>query len=423
MATQRRLGLLSLMLAVSGMGGTATGAPAAAQGEAPVASQIQHTLDEYLAQRSKVEGISGVSLYVSLGDPGPAVEAFAGNNGREELAPINGDTLFQIGSNTKHFEAAVILRLEADGKLDISQTLGHWLPQYPAWSAVTLRQLLNMTSPIPAYSETQVIGEAMGKDMNQQFTQQQLIRAAYPRPDNQLPTPSGYFYSNTNNILAALIIEKASGRSFRDWLEKTIFPQAGLYNSFYTEGVYPQKVLARVPRGLFMNPECLDYQPTPCKQSLLAPLVGRDMSRMNLSWAGAAGAIISNPRDLAKWVRALFGGRVIPQKQLTEMLTTVSMKTGKDIPHASEQDPHAFGLDIGQGYDKNAGNYWFYEGITLGFRAIFAYWPQYDLVITTATNSQPPSGENRLGPQVLNGTFQILDKAGWIRRRSPEAAR
>src|SRR5215469_15335142 len=381
MTTQRRVGFALLLAALCGMGGArSAGAPVGAPVQTAVTAQIQHRLDEYLAQRGKVEGISGVSLYVSLGDPGPAIEAFAGNNGRDDKAPINGDTLFQIGSNTKHFEAAVILKLEADGKLDIGQTVGHWLPEYAAWSGVTIRQLLNMTSPIPAYSETVVIGEAMGKDMNRQFTKRELIHTVYPRPDNQLPIPSGYFYSNTNNILAALIIEKASGKSFKEWLEKEIFPHVGLYNSYYSEGIYPEVVLARMPRGLFMNPECLDYQPKPCKESLLAPLVGRDVSRMNMSWAGAAGAIVSNPRDLAKWVRALFGGRVIPQRQLDEMMTTVSIKTGKQVAHASDGDAQAFGLDVAQGYDKDlGGNYWFYQGSTLGFRAIFAYWPQYDL--------------------------------------------
>ena len=425
MTTPPTLAVALLFTALCGVeGARAAAAPAGAPDQAPVSAQIQHTLDEYLARRGKAESISGVSLYVSLGDPGPGIEAFAGNNGRTDKAPINGDTLFQIGSNTKHFEAAVILKLEADGKLNIDETLGRWLPEYPAWSGVTIRQLLNMTSPIPTYSDTVVIGAAMGKDLKHQFTKRELIRSVYPRPDNQLPQPSGYFYSNTNNILAALIIEKASGKSFKEWLEKEIFPQVGLYDSYYSEGLYPEKVLKRMPRGLFMNSECLDYQPKPCKESLLAPLIGPDVSRMNMSWAGAAGAIVSTTRDLAKWIRALFAGRVIPQKQLNEMMTVVSMKTGKEIAHATEEDPHAFGLDVAQGYNKNlGGTYWFYQGTTLGFRVIFAYWPQYDLVLTVATNSQPPSGEDKFGEEVLGGTLHVLEKAGMIHQRPRSAYR
>lgn len=71
-----------------------------------------------------------------------------------------------------------------------------------------------MTAPIPNYSETVTIGQAIANDIFHQFTDRELVAAAYPRPDNPLPLPTTkWFYSNTNNILAALIIEK--GGTFR----------------------------------------------------------------------------------------------------------------------------------------------------------------------------------------------------------------
>jgi D-alanyl-D-alanine carboxypeptidase len=409
MTTRRAMEFL-LLAALSCAGGVS------AEDTPPITAQIQQVLDDYLAQRREIEAITGVSLYVSLADPGPDIEAFAGDNGRDNKLPIDGDTLFQIGSNTKHFEAAVVLALEADGLLDIRQTVGYWLPEYPVWRNVPIRRLLNMTSPMPNYSETIAIGGTMGADIYHQFTKQQLVWAAYPRPDNPLPIPSGWFYSNTNNILAALIVEKASGMSFKEALEKYAIQHAGLHNTYYMEGIYPDKVLERVPRGTFDNPECLDYQPKPCETSLLAPLLGRDMSGSNMSWAGAAGAIVSSPRDLAKWVRALFGGRVIPPQQLKEMTKLVSEKTGKYIAQTDEKNQFGFGLDLAQAYRPEVGGrFWYYEGITLGFRAIFAYWPQYDLVITTATNSQPTGSNNALGNQVLGGVFDVLAKNGLIK--------
>src|SRR6516162_1848833 len=387
--------------------------------DTPITTQIQQVVDGYLKKHREDEFISGVALYISLGDPGPVIEAFAGDNGRDNKRPIDGDTLFQIGSNTKHFEAAVVLRLEAEGLLDIDDALGKWLPEYPAWKDVTIRQLLQMTSPIPNYSETVAIGQIIGSDPFHQFTKRELIAGAYPRPDNRLPIPSGWFYSNTNNILAALIIEKAAQMPFKDALEKFAFQPAGLHNSFYMAGIYPDEVLDRVPRGLYENKACLDYQKyqgSPCPPSLLAPLIGRDLSGQNMSWAGAAGAIVSNPRDLAKWIRGLFGSRIIPQDQLQEMTTLVSQQTGKPVKEATKDDPFTFGLDLGQIYRaETGGRFWFCEGITLGFRTIFAYWPQFDLVITASTNSQPPEGENRLGDQVVAGAFGILVKAGMDR--------
>ena len=387
-----------------------------------VIAQIQRTLDDYLGQRRSIEGVSAVYLHVDIGDPGPVIEAYSGSDGLRDNAPINGDTLFQIGSNTKHFEAAVVLRLEAEGKLDINQSIGDWLPEYPAWSHVTIRQLLNMTSHLPNYSETAAIGQIVASDLDHQFTNRDLIQAVYPRPDNQLPTPNGWFYSNTNNILAALIIEKASRSSLKEAFERE-FKRVGLHNTFYSAGPYPEAVLARVPVGLYQNDECLSYQPAPCARSILAPLIGKDMRRQNLSWAGGAGAIISNPRDLAKWVRALFGGRVIPQRQLDEMKKLVSQKTGAAVDRATEKEP-AFGLDIVQAYKADLGGlFWFYEGTTLGYRCIFAYWPEYNLVLTVATNSQPPEGQDRLGDFVLGKVLRILAAAKIIAARpAPGAA-
>ena len=179
-----------------------------------------------------------------------------------------------------------------------------------------------------------------------------------------------------------------------------------------TDGPYPDRVLDRLPRGIYANPACLLYQPKPCTESTLAPLLGKDMRTQNLSWAGAAGAIISDPRDLARWIRALFGGRVIPQQQLDEMMTLVPQTTGLPIAVTSPSDPRGFGLDLGQVYIPDAGGaVWLYEGETLGYRAIFAYWPQYNLLMTTATNSQPPDGEDKLAPFVLTRVFQILSDA------------
>ena len=75
----------------------------------------------------------------------------------------------------------------------------------------------------------------------------------------------------------------------------------------------------------------------------------------------------------------------------------------------SADDPQGFGLDLGRGYQAAlGGTYWYYQGTTFGFRAVFAYWPQYDLVITTMTNSQPEDNEDNFAATVVGGAFQVL---------------
>ncbi len=168
-----------------------------------------------------------------------------------------------------------------------------------------------------------------------------------------------------------------------------ILEPLGLKDTFYANGPHPGPaaagpVLSRVPRALFLLEDCLDDPPQPCRVSTVAPLIGKDMRMGNLSWAGAGGAIISNPRGLGSWIRALFGGRVIPAQQF-EVLSC--------------------------------------EGETLGFRTIFAYWPQFDLLITGSVNSRPPDGEDKFGPAVIGGAFMALQEAGLPNSASKPAAK
>lgn len=386
--------------------------------DATVKARLQALLDDYVAQRSEAEGISGAALTADVGTRHETVAVFSGTDGLPDKKPLGPETLFQIGSNTKHFTAALILKLEAMGKLDIHQTVGHWLPQYRAWRDISIQSLLNMTSDIPNYSETQEIGALAAADIHHQFTPQGLVAAVNPDQGKKLPSPSGWFYSNTNDILAGLIVERASGMSYKVALGKFILEPSHLQDTFYSDGAYLPAVLQRVPRGLYENEDCLLYQPKPCTQSTLAPLIGKDMRTQNLSWAGAAGAMISTPRDLDRWIRDLFSLRVLPKKQLDEMTAIVSEKTGLPIRDVSADDPSGFGLNLARMYaPEPGGSLWFYQGTTLGFRAIFAYWPQHDLVITAITNSQPRTGEDRFGTTVVMGAFRILQDTGQLRTK------
>jgi D-alanyl-D-alanine carboxypeptidase len=152
--------------------------------DASVTKQLQELINRYVKERGVIEGLSGAGLQVDHGGGHPILSVFAGTDGLADAKPIGPDTLFQIGSNTKAFTAALILKLEAAGKLKLDDTIGRWLPQYPVWRDVTIRSLLNMTSPIPNYSETVEIGEIMAADIHHQFIDKDLdrLRRSRQRP-------------------------------------------------------------------------------------------------------------------------------------------------------------------------------------------------------------------------------------------------
>src|SRR5580692_643167 len=389
--------------------------------DAAVTAQLQQILDAYVKERGPIEGLSGAALQVDRGAGKPTLALYAGDNGLSDKKPIGPDTLFDIGSNTKEFTSALILKLEAAGKLRLDDTIGHWLPQYSAWKDVTIRSLLQMTSPIPNYSETVAIGEIEVADLHHQFSAKDLIGFVDPANGHNFPRATGWFYSNTNYILAGLIIEAASGMNYEQALTTMILEPLGLHDTYYADGAHPGPasagpVMSRVPRALYMLQDCLMYQPEPCKVSTLAPLIGKDMRLQNRSWAAEAGAIISNPHDLGLWIRALFEKRVLPAKQLEEMTRLVSNKTGLPLQEVSADEPAGFGLGLGRFYRKELGGpYWFYEGETLGFRTIFAYWQQDDLLITGSVNSRPPNGEDKFGPTVIGGAFVALQQEGAVK--------
>ena len=413
---------LGPFIALALFGAIQFGSPPARADDAAVTAQLQQLVDGYVRDRASIEGLSGAALQVDRGAGHPIISVFAGDDGLGDKKPIGPDTLFQIGSNTKAFTAALILKLAAAGKLSLDDTIGRWLPQYSAWRDVTIRSLLNMTSPIPNYSETVEIGEIEAADIHHQFSDKDLIGFVDPANGHHFPLPSGWFYSNTNYILAGLIIEAASGLSYEQALTTMIIEPLGLKDTFYPDGPHPGPAalgsqIARVPRALYLLQDCLDYQPKPCSVSTLAPLIGKDMRTQNMSWAGPAGAMVSTLRDLALWIRALFEKRVIPETQLGEMTKLVSQKTGSPLSDATPADPRAFGLALGRFYFKDqGGGFWFYEGETLGFRAILfeAYWPHIDSLVTAAVNSQAPNGEDRWGPTLVNGAFGVLSQGQLI---------
>ena len=247
---------------------------------------------------------------------------------------------------------------------------------------MTLRRLLNMTSGIPSYDQTDAFMRSVAKGgISRHYSPEVLLSFADPDlPGAPAPT-TGFNYANINYIIAQIIVERATGRSLDEHIrERLLSGGHGLENTYYSSGPYPDSVLARTVSTYMTGGGSDD------PGGILAPIVGVDLRLQDPSWAQAAGAAIATPEDVTRWVRLLFQGDVLGEAERKELTQLVSMTTGKPVGGATAEDRRAFGLGVGQTIVGTL-RFWFYEGEPMGNRMFYGYFPEKDLVIAIGVNS------------------------------------
>jgi D-alanyl-D-alanine carboxypeptidase len=377
-------GLLLLGAAVASAGDAS--AAHTARSAAPNASltdDLRDDLDAYLQSRGEAEHVSAAVASVSLPDRRSSIDVSAGTTRYGGSRPVDPDSIQQIGSNTKAFTAVLVLKLEAANRLSIDDTIGKWLPQYPQWRDVTIKRLLNMTSGIPGYDSQPEFMRYYAAHPQAYYSKERLVGYVA-----KAPRTSGFSYSNTNYVLAEMIIEKAGRSTYARQLYERIIEPLGLRDLYYGPHRSPAKVTAREPAAYFF----LDQIPQ------LSTLVGTDVSRNTLSWARGAGAILGTTRAMTEWERILYSKSILPPKQRAELFGLVSTRTGRPIERTSAADPAGFGLGVEQGTGPKLGTFWNYLGGTFGFRALHFYVPDTGVIIAVGLNSQPTDSQiNALG--------------------------
>jgi D-alanyl-D-alanine carboxypeptidase len=380
------------------MGAPSEAQPAALSWSDSLRVALKGDLQTYLRARGALERISCASLSISFPSSRTTLDVVSGRTQYGGGDSIVAQTMFQIGSNTKSFTAATLLQLEAEGHLHIDDTVGRWLPQYPRYAKATIRKLLNMTSGIQTYDATPAWMRQYAAAPTARMTPEQLIAFV-----NGWPLEPGWNYSNTNYELAQLIIEKITRNSYASEIERRFFKPLRMDDTFYNGNLTPPRVTSRMPAGYF-------YSHDPDNAGL-APLLGKDMRSLSLSWAQAAGAVISTPADLTRWVRGLYEGGVLAPKQRSELLSLVANDTGLPVAAASAKHPKAFGLGVGQAYQPSVGGVvWYYEGETLGYRMIYGLFPSSNVIIAIGLNSQPNAKDDAIGA-LLESVYATLRAA------------
>ncbi len=256
-------------------------------------------------------------------DGGGVWNGASGVGDRRTDRPRLAQDRFRIGSLTKPFVAAVLLQLESEGKLDLDDTVERWLPGTLRGHGndgrhTTLRQLLSHRSGVydftadPGVSRT-YFGPRFRTSRYDTHSPAALVRTATAHPPSFAPGTE-WRYSNTNYVLAGMVVEKVTGHSYAHEIERRLIRPLALRDTSLPG------TSAEIP-----GPHGRAYSTL----STAGPGTRvRDVTTLDPSLAGASGEMISSTGDLIRFMRALLGGEVLPPGQLNEMKTTVPADGG-----------------------------------------------------------------------------------------------
>ncbi|MCX5214549.1 beta-lactamase family protein [Kitasatospora sp. NBC_00240] len=303
---------VALALASSALTGALT-SPAAA-------TPATHTRPDVLQQRlDELVGSAGVpgALAAERDRYGHTRTYTAGVGDLATGSKMPDDGQVRIGSNTKAFTAVVVLQLVGEHRLALDDTIGEHLHSL-AFSdgtdagAVTVGQLLQQTSGLPNYSKY------LGDDVRT-YQPLELVDLALQHKEDFRPGKWGY--SNTNYVLAGLIVEEVTGRSIAAEIDQRVIKRLGLRHTYFPA---PGDATIRGPHphGYIQESPAAPLTPG-------APLT--DVTGTDPSWAWAAGQLVSTNSDLNTFYTALLKGGLLKKAQLDAMRTTVPT-TGGTFP-------------------------------------------------------------------------------------------
>ncbi|NQV02815.1 MAG: beta-lactamase family protein [Bacteroidia bacterium] len=208
--------------------------------------------------------------------------------------PLSPDMVFRIGSNTKTFVITVLLQLVDEGLLSLDDKLSTYFPEFPRADEVTIEMLTNMRSGIHSYTATEEFYNILLSDPTHTWTADEMIAISALYPYDFDPG-TNFTYSNINTIFAGRIIEMLTGFSLEYNVRTRIIDQLNLINTVYLVG--GSQVPGYHSNGYYIG----DYDP-----SLPASL-----EYFDVSFAGAAGCMVSTIYEVKPYIRALVEGNFL----------------------------------------------------------------------------------------------------------------
>ncbi|MFI1423153.1 serine hydrolase domain-containing protein [Streptomyces sp. NPDC020731] len=285
----------------------------------------------------------------SLKDPGGRVRNYTagvGNLETKSKVPVDGQV--RIASNTKMFTATVVLQLVGEGKISLDAPIENYLPGLVRGDGIdgrniTVRQLLQHTSGLPDYDE-EIVTDYVAKQQHRYFEPREVLEIALKKKALDAPGVS-WSYSNTNYILAGLLVQKVTGRPIGEEITNRIIKPLNLRHTYWP-GVGDQTIKGLHAHGYFATEPNAPYA---------------DVTTQDPSASWAAGQLIGTPSDLNHFLTALLDGKLLKPAQLKEMKTTVN------APDLDTVGDGHYGLGLAT-FKLSCGGYaWTHGGNAVGY--------------------------------------------------------
>jgi D-alanyl-D-alanine carboxypeptidase len=336
----------------------------------------QAAIDSSVQRALRVSGAPGVSIAV-VRDGAIVYERAYGRGRIDPEVPASSGMRYCIGSVTKQFVATAVLLLAEEGKLSLDDKVARWFPALERAGDITLRRLLSMTSGYQDYWPQDYVMPGMLTAATPQS-----VTAEYAGKRLDFDPGMQWQYSNTNYLIAGMIVEQVSGRPLFDLLRERIFTPLGMTSVVNIDGA---ALGAEDAQG--------------CLRNAFGPL--RPAPKEAQGWLFAAGNLAMTAHDLALWDLSIIRQSILKPASYRAMQTAMPLENGL---------PTEYGLGIGveafRGHRKLG-----HSGGVSGFQTMNIIYPDERAAVVVFVNSYPGCGfpSNGIASRIENLLFSQTD--------------
>jgi D-alanyl-D-alanine carboxypeptidase len=345
-----------------------------AQNPSPISGALREKIDAIAHKALTDTGIPSASIAIVQGGAITYLQAY-GNGRIEPHMPAVPAMRYSIGSISKQFTSATVLLLAEQGKLSLDDPVSRFVPNLTRGSEVTIRQLLSHTSGYQDYWPQDYVPPFM-----LQTTTADKILDQWARKPLDFDPGTEWQYSNTNFVIAGLIVEKASGEPLLQFLSEHIFEPLGM------------KSVINIDQNRLTETDATGYLRYALGPPRLAPKEGK-------GWLFAAGELAMPAEALAKWDISIINQTVLQPASYAQFEKEVVLKNGLGTRYG-------LGIDIRQEFGQRALEH---GGEVSGFTADNVVFPDARMAVVVLVNEDSVGASGDIARNIATLLFREAD--------------